>query len=202
MMNANASEYGSADPLLIAALKHDDGAKIDQALLKIADRLKRQGYRLAGAIRTQLPSGDEDRCDMFLEDLATSTIYPMSQNLGAGSDACRLDDGALDTIAERVEASLQDGADILILNKFGKQESEGRGLRTPIVSAVEQGIPVLVGLSSGRVDSWNEFCGAAGEIFDLGDQAVDRWLKATLPDRSDDVRPSTDGCNGQVVIAT
>lgn len=192
-MNTKTSENGCVDSLLIAALKHDDGTTIDRALMKITDRLKRQGHRLTGAVRAHLTSGDENRCDMFLEDLATSTIYPMSQDLGGGSDACRLDDGALDAIAERVEASLQDGADILILNKFGKQESEGRGLRSPIVSAVDQGIPVLVGLSSGRVDSWNEFCGAAGEIFDPDDPALDRWLDATLPDHSSStVRGKTD----------
>lgn len=201
-MNANVSEDGCADPILIAALKHDDGTKVDQALTRITDRLKRQGYRLAGAVRAHLTSLDENRCDMFLEDLATSTVYRMSQDLGTGSDACRLDDGALDTIAERVEASLQGGADILILNKFGKQESEGRGLRSPIVSAVDQGIPVLVGLSSGRVESWNEFCGAAGEIFDPDDPALDRWLEATLPDWADDMQRCLEGRIPQTVIAT
>lgn len=184
-MDAKVSETECEAPMLIAALKHDDGNRIDQALLEITDRLRRQGYRLAGAVRADVTTLEENRCNMFLEDLATSTVYPMSQNLGAGSDACRLDDGALDTIAERVEASLQNGADILILNKFGKQESEGRGLRSPIVSAVERGIPVLVGVSSGRVESWNAFCGAAGEIFDPYDPAVDRWLDAMRPSLSD-----------------
>lgn len=201
-MDAIASENECDAPLLIAALKHDDGNRIDQALLEIADQLRRQGYRLAGAVRADVTTLEENRCNMFLEDLATSIVYPMSQDLGTGSDACRLDDGALDTIADRVEASLQDGADILILNKFGKQESEGRGLRGPIVSAVEQGIPVLVGLSPGRVESWNEFCGAAGEILNPDEMAVYRWLEATLPDRSDNVRGPAEGRNAQTAIAT
>jgi len=180
-MDANGPDNDGDAPMLVAALKHSDGNRIDQALSEITDRLKQQGYRLAGAVRADVTALEENRCNMFLEDLATSTVYPMSQDLGGGSDACRLDDGALDAIAEKVEASLQDGADILILNKFGKQESEGRGLRSPIVSAVERGIPVLVGLSPGRVDSWHAFCGAAGEIFDPYDPALDRWLEATRP---------------------
>lgn len=200
-MDANVSEEEHDTPMLIAALKHDDGNRIDEALLEITGQLKRQGYRLAGAVRADVTTFEENRCNMFLEDLATSTVYPMSQNLGTGSDACRLDDGALDTIAERVEASLQEGADILILNKFGKQESEGRGLRGPIVNAVEQGIPVLVGLSPGRVESWNEFCGAAGEILNPDDIEVHRWLEATLPDRSGNVRRPAEGSNRQTVIA-
>ncbi len=35
----------------IAALKHTDGAKIDQALLMIVDQLRQRGFRLAGAVR-------------------------------------------------------------------------------------------------------------------------------------------------------
>ena len=169
------------DSFSIAALEHPDGTKIDRTILKIVRRLRRQGYRLAGAVRAQITPADENRCDLFLEDLSTSTVLPISQDLGSGSHACRLDDVALDAIAARVEVSLQEGADILILNKFGKQEAEGRGLRSPIVNAVNRGTPVLVGLNPGRAKAWNEFCGATGEIFDPDDTAVDRWLEANLP---------------------
>ena len=179
-MTAIAPDQPLATHLPIAALQHSSGAVIDEALLKIVDRLKQQGYRLAGAVRARVTPPGEDRCDLFLEDLSTSTVFPMSQDLGSGSDACRLDDSALDAIAGRVEASLRDGADILILNKFGKQESEGRGLRGPIVKAVDAGIPVLVGVNSGRLGSWTEFCGGASEVFGSDDAGVDRWLKANL----------------------
>ncbi len=165
----------------IAALKHPDGSNIDRAMMKIVHRLRQQGYRLAGAVRANRMTQDEDRCDLLLEDLSTSSVFPISQNLGSGSNACRLDDVALDAIAAKVEASLQDGADILILNKFGKQEAEGRGLRSPIVKAVNRGIPALVGLNPGRAQAWDEFCGATGEIFDPDETAVDRWLEENLP---------------------
>lgn len=79
---------------------------------------------------------------------------------GARIDAYRLDVGALDTVVEKDKASLRDGADILILNKFVKQELADCGLRSQIVSAVEQGIPVLAGLDPSRVGSWNAHCGA------------------------------------------
>ena len=180
-MTTNSPGNNRGDSISIAALKHPDGTKIDRTILKIVHRLRQQGYRLAGAVRADITPPDENRCDLFLEDLSTSTVLPISQDLGTGSHACRLDDAALDAIAVKVEASLLDGVDILILNKFGKQEAEGRGLRSPIVNAVNRGIPVLVGLNSGRVQSWNEFCGTTGEIFDPDDTAVDRWLEANLP---------------------
>ncbi len=181
-MDEITSGQDSGGSFQIAALQHSSGATIDGALLEITGRLKEQGYRLAGAVRASTVPQDEERCDLILEDLSTSTVHSLSQNLGSGSHACRLDDGALGVMAERIEASLQAGPDILIVNKFGKEESEGRGMRAPIVKAVEQGIPVLVGLNSGRVQAWNEFCGAASELFGPGDPALDRWLDATLGD--------------------
>ncbi len=184
-MSSNSWEDSLAGACPIAALAHPDGTTVDRALQKIASRLKRRGHRLAGALRAHMASPGEGRCDLFLEDLSTSTVYPMSQDLGPGSQACRLDDVALDVIAQRVEDSLQNGADILILNKFGKLESEGRGLRSPIVEAVDRGIPVLVGLSSGRVDSWNNFCGTTSDIFSPDDPAVNRWLEMWLPVQAD-----------------
>ena len=177
----NPPENDGGDLFSIAALKHSDGRKVDLALSEIVNRLRQRGYRLAGAVRARTAPSGENHCDLFLEDLSSATVHPMSQNLGAGSHACRLDDGALDAIAAKVEASLQDGADILILNKFGKQEAEGRGLRGPIVDAVNKGIPVLVGLNPVRTQDWNDFCGAGGELFGPDDDAVDRWLEAVLP---------------------
>ena len=161
----------AADPdsvISVAALKHPEGARVDRAISNIVRRLKRQGYRLAGAVRPQVVPTEVDRCALFLEELSSGGVFPISQDLGAGSLSCRLDDVALDAIAARVEASLQDGADLLVLNKFGKQEAEGRGLRSPIVKAVNQGIPVLVGLNPGRAQAWNAFCGGAGAIFTRG----------------------------------
>ncbi len=84
-------------------------------------------------------------------------------------------------LQQNIELSLQDGADIVILNKFGKQEAEGRGLRGPIAKAVELGIPVLVGLNASRIQSWTEFCGDSDTVFGTDVFAIDRWLAANLP---------------------
>lgn len=176
------AETGShIDLLRLAAISHSEGSKIDQSILRIVHRLRQQGYRLAGAVRAAVAPPNVDRCDLYLQDLATSAMVSMSQDLGAGSDACRLDDAALDQIAANIEFSLHDGVDILILNKFGKQEAEGRGLRGAIAKAVELGIPVVIGLNAARIQSWCEFCGSTDTVFDTDDTAVDDWLAANLP---------------------
>jgi hypothetical protein len=72
----------------------------------------------------------------------------ISQDLGPQARGCRLDPAALETAVGLVAAGLSSGADLLIVNKFGKHESEGRGFRSVIAEAVAMDIPVLVGLNA------------------------------------------------------
>ena len=54
----------------------------------------------------------------------------------------------LETAVGLVKADLLSGAHLLIVNKFGKHEAEGRGFRNVIAEAVAMDIPVLVGLNT------------------------------------------------------
>ena len=49
---------------------------------------------------------------------------------------------------------------LLIVNKFGKIEADGGGLREAIAEAVDLGIPVLVGVPARNLDRWRAFAGA------------------------------------------
>ncbi len=73
---------------------------------------------------------------------------------------CRLDLGALAALIIAVEKSLLGAVDFLFVNKFGKEEVEGRGFRDAIALALEREIPVVVGVPSRNREAWREFCGA------------------------------------------
>jgi nucleoside-triphosphatase THEP1 len=135
---------------LLAAIQHSGGRRIDCLIASIAGQLKRQGLRVGGVVQSNVEQAGECRCDMRLEELTTGRVVSISQRLGPQSRGCRLNDVALEQIVALVEASLVDGLDILILNKFGRQEAEGKGLRTAVAHAVAAGIPVLVHASPFR----------------------------------------------------
>jgi hypothetical protein len=46
---------------------------------------------------------------------------------------------------------------MLIINKFGKHEADGRGFRGAIAEAAARGIPVLVGLNSLNAEAFHAF---------------------------------------------
>lgn len=182
-MTAGPGEARESAAIPLAAICHAGGEGFDRLMSHIANRLKRRGYRVGGVIQSNLPQPGDCRCDMLLEELISGEVHPISQQLGPGSRGCRLDVSMFETVAARVEASLHEGLDILIVNKFGKQEAEGRGLRHTIANAIAAGIPVLVGLNRAYAPAWHAFCGGEGPILEPDEAAIDAWLDDHLPER-------------------
>ena len=58
---------------------------------------------------------------------------------------------------------LAKGADLVIVNKFGKQECYGRGFRDFIAEALAQGVPVLLSVPPEQLAGFHEFAGELAE---------------------------------------
>ena len=153
--------------MLVALLSPNRG-EADRTMSALALRLEADGYRLSGLVQTNVARAGRCRCDMVLRDLASGRELGISQDLGDGARGCRLDYAALETAAGWVEASISPDIDVLLLNKFGRREAEGAGLRSAIVAAVGFDIPVIVGLAPENREAWDMFCGGAGEVLPVG----------------------------------
>jgi nucleoside-triphosphatase THEP1 len=86
----------------------------------------------------------------------------------------------LETAVGEVQARLGQGADVLIINKFGKHEAEGRGFRDVIAFAVEREIPVIVGANGLNKDAFLEFCGGMADEIAASGPAINDWIEATI----------------------
>jgi nucleoside-triphosphatase THEP1 len=96
---------------------------------------------------------------MVLEDISSGRAIPISEDRGPGARGCRIDEAELLSAMISALGQLQAKPDILIINKFGKTEAEGRGFRPLIAEAVEQGVPVLIAVPWRNVESWRLFAG-------------------------------------------
>ncbi|PZO67273.1 MAG: hypothetical protein DI498_02715 [Paracoccus denitrificans] len=155
--------------------KTDDAAAILTAALGV---LSGAGLRVGGAIQTSRPpTVDAFDCDMHLsiigEDAAPVRI---SQSLGPGSTACRLDTGALAACCARVMRQLHDGCDALILNKFGKVEAAGGGLRDAFALGASLGVPVLTTVAPDQRAVFLAFAGDLATL--LKPSEVPAWCHA------------------------
>ena len=165
---------------LIAALVYADGVYPDRAIARAIEPLRERGVAMAGAIQLE-PAGRPGRhpCDLLLEDLASGEVTAIAEHRGKEARGCRLDVGVLTELAETVAASLHaDAPSLLIVNKFGKIEADGGGLRGAIAQAVELGIPVLVGVPARNLDRWRAFAGPLAVELPAEPAAITGWLEA------------------------
>lgn len=153
----------------------------DAFIAEVAKALEAQGLRLAGTSRSGEIDAGGHPCDMDLRVLPDGPVFRISQPLGKGARGCRLDGGIIESIAAEVEARLS-GADLLVVNKFGKQESQGRGLCPAISMALELGIPTLVGVNEMNIPDFRTFSDGVAELLAPDQHAIRAWYrKAQAP---------------------
>jgi len=152
----------------------------DQLLFNVATRLQTLGIRVCGTVQVNTEKLDDRKCDMDVKVLPHGPLLRISQSLGRGSRGCRLDADALETAVGLVGASLRNGAECLIINKFGKQEAEGAGFRDVIASALSLGMPVLVGLNQLNRNAFFKFSGGLAETLAPDADLLEDWLIANL----------------------
>jgi hypothetical protein len=145
------------DRALLAAIVYDPGFPIDDLVLATADTLRSEGVRLRGAVQEN--TGSTSCSAMTLVDLATGEHFSISQDLGVHAQGCRLDPRGLADAAARLDAATRADFDLLILNKFGKAEAEGGGLRSALVRALGAGKPVLSSVRAPYLEAWSRFHG-------------------------------------------
>lgn len=153
----------------------DAKAQGDDLLAGIAARLAAEGLRLAGAVQVNSGPEGDCRCDMDLRLLHDGRVIRISQALGPGASGCRLDAGALEEVAEAVTRALAAKPDLVILNKFGKQEGFGRGLRPVIAAALDAGVPVLLKAAEEVLPDFLAFAEGMAEA--IAPEAAEDWAR-------------------------
>lgn len=148
----------------LAYVSLEGRGKIDLLLLEVASRLEVRGIRLGGTVQSNIDRPNRAKCDMDLRVLPDGPVVRISEDRGGLARGCILDSGALEQAVFEVERRLS-GAELLIINKFGKRETEGKGLIPVIAAALDQDLPVLVGVNGLNLPLFLEFC--AGEALRL-----------------------------------
>ncbi len=161
----------------IAYVSLQGRGRTDQLIAEVADRLTAEGLRLAGTVQSNHERPNRKKCDMDLRVLPDGPVVRISEDRGDLARGCILDSGALEQTVHEVERRLE-GADILIVNKFGKREAEGKGLAPVIAEALHRGLPVLVGVNGLNLAALLSF--AEEDIHGLATnaEAVANWCLA------------------------
>lgn len=163
---------------MLAFFSSTERGASDRILGAVAAGLRRGGLRLAGAVQVNVERPGAARCDMELHVLTGADTITISQDLGHGSRGCRLDVDGLERAAGLVAAGLEGGADLLIVNKFGKQECDGRGFRPLIGEALARSIPVLTAVAASNRSTFLAFSDGLAEELPADTDALLAWAAA------------------------
>ena len=76
----------------------------------------------------------------------------------------------------KIESSLDNNPALLVLNKFGKVEADGGGMRGLMAKALERDIPAIIGVPARNLDAWRNFAGEFSTELSEGTDQIGEWL--------------------------
>lgn len=149
--------------------------ELDLLLSDLAERLQARGLETRGIVQTNTGCETDHRCDMDVRVLPNGPTIRISQNLGKEANGCRLDPDAMATAINTVGQSMTGVFDVFLLNKFGKQEADGRGFRDLLAQALESGATVIAGTNPMNSDVFEEFAGGMATQVPADIDALLNW---------------------------
>jgi molybdate transport system ATP-binding protein len=162
-------------PLNLAAIVYRPADDVDSMLVRFANDLIFSGCRLGGIVQRNTKGDRGQRERMEVIDLMTGRTVRLCQDLGSGAAACRLNAAGLAEAATAVTRAIAADVELVIVNKFSKQEAAGRGLRSEIAHAVTAGLPLLTAVSDNCYDAWISFTGGFGTTLLCERRIVEDW---------------------------
>jgi hypothetical protein len=155
----------------IAAVVYGAGDDPDALLRDFAADLNARGLRAIGMVQAG-QCADSSLSAVLVHNGETLLL---AQDPDPAATGCRLDLARLASAGERVAASLDDGADLLVVNRFGKREAGGKGLASLIDRALKADVPVVIAVSSERFADWIKFAGGMSVKLACDRHALDQW---------------------------
>jgi Protein of unknown function (DUF2478) len=170
----------------LAAVVYGADDDPDRVISGFAADLRRSGCRPVGVVQLgrscqseaprlgvkMLPDGEV--VGLALDDEPHSDA-PHSDAPHSGG--CRLDPDRLAGLSMRLAAAIDDGADLVIINRFGRSEAEGKGLIDLIPQALDADIPVLIAVPEQRFAAWIRFSEGMNVRLACRRDALDRWWR-------------------------
>jgi hypothetical protein len=160
-----------------AAIAYGADDDPDRLLLDFAADLRGSGSRVAGIIQLgRIPPAGS--CELGAVVLPAAEVVSLIHDTRRMASGCRLDSGRLADLAGIVASAIADGADLVIVNRFGKLEADGRGLIDLVRRAVDADIPVLIAVPEHRFAALVKYTGGMNVRLPCRRAALDRWWRS------------------------
>jgi hypothetical protein len=172
----------------LAALVYEHDEDPDRILRDFASDLNRRCYRAVGLVQLGHDRPDTRQLSALL--VHTGEKLSLFHDLRNWATGCRMDVNQLLQAAGQIADEIDQGADVVIVNRFGQQEREGKGLAYLIERALSVDIPVVIAVSSHRFADWIKFVDGMSVKLHCNRDSLDAWWNALSSRNADPMRLS------------
>lgn len=162
----------------IAAVRYPRKFEIDLLFADVCWNLLERGVRVGGVIQTITP-GIEGQCAASIQvvDVRSDAVFNVWENRGLDAKGCRLNEAGLLEMEPTLLGAIEDRVDLLLVNRFGRAESLGRGLIGCFAAAIDARVPVLTAVREPYDIEWQRFHGGMGVELPPSLSAALQWCE-------------------------
>ncbi|MFA5684338.1 MAG: DUF2478 domain-containing protein [Lysobacteraceae bacterium] len=165
-----------------AVVIQGEGDDPDALMARFAARLRQSGWCVRGLIQPpRLPGQPRPMVVLDLDD--ESSLYDIANPLGPNAQGCRVDPSAVADASVVLRRARAEGADLVMVNRFGTLEASGGGLVAEIAGLLSDSIPVLAVLNPRYLQEWRDFTAGTGTELPPRMEAVQEWFDQLFPPR-------------------
>lgn len=167
----------TAKPIRLGGVLYSADTPERNALRDFAHDLQKRGWRVAGLVQQNALDENGDKIGLDAIDLQTGEHLPLARPSKEDRETgtCGFDVAKLTETSTVLRRAVQDKADLLVVEKFGEREQDGRGLADEIVAAAMAGIPTLVAVPASALEIWNDFTGRLGTLLPHERDSLWQW---------------------------
>jgi nucleoside-triphosphatase THEP1 len=155
-----------------AVYKPDTGDRM--ALYKFVEKQKALNTRIGGVLQEGIFDSQGAMTGLNAIDVSNDHRIPISRPV-QNDDDCGLDVAALAGTTGIISKAISDGVDLVVVEKFGEQEQNGKGLIDEVLQAIVAGIPLLISVPEAALPAWQERTGELGSVLPFTEDAFRQW---------------------------
>nr|WP_294516817.1 DUF2478 domain-containing protein [uncultured Rhodopila sp.] len=164
----------------VGILPYGSSGGPDAVVSEAVARLRARGIAVAGLLQRSGGAAPGGKQTMWVEDIRTGQRIRLDQPRGPGAIACTFDTGALAQAAYLLQLAAESGAELVVVNRFGSVEAEGRGLRSEIAAAICAGLAVLIPVRASLLPELEAFLGGSATCLPASVRAIEDWAETAL----------------------
>ncbi len=164
---------------VLAAVQYERDFDINGTLRKVVKSLREKGVKVGGVLQEAKILPNERCARLYVVDIRTGKSECITQNRGNESRGCKLDPRGLAEISHCITDAIETGSELIIINKFGRAESEGGGLLSSIADAISAGVPVLTTVREPYIAAWRSFHGGLATELPPRTDMIFQWFDAS-----------------------